>query len=101
MVWLLLAFDLPVKTKAQRKAAAQFRFKLLDDGFEMTQYSVYLRYCGSKNVAAAHIKRITRRLPNRGKVDILQFTDAQYENIVSFDNRGRKIRKTEPQYQLF
>jgi len=101
VVWLLLAFDLPVTSKAQRKAAANFRLRLLDEGFEMAQFSVYLRYCGSKSVAAAHIKRVSQRLPSSGKVDILQFTDKQYENIVSFDNRARKKLSNPSQYQLF
>ena len=99
-MWLLLAFDLPVTTRAERRSAIQFRFSLLDDGFEMAQYSVYLRYCGSKNVARSYIKRVVERLPSHGKVDILQFTDKQYENIVSFDNRSRKQLKNHPQYQL-
>ena len=101
VVWLLLAFDLPVRTRVQRKDAAKFRFSLLDAGFEMSQYSVYLRYCGSKNIAVTHIKRVKERLPAFGKVDILQFTDAQYESIVSFDNRARKVVKSQPQYLLF
>ena len=99
-MWLLLAFDLPVTTPAERKAASQFRFGLLDDGFEMAQYSVYMRYCGSKNIARSHIRKVSERLPKYGKVDILQFTDRQYENIVSFDNGSRKKVKTHPQYQL-
>lgn len=101
VVWLLLAFDLPVTTSAQRRAATRFRLKLLDDGFEMAQFSVYLRYCGSKNIATTHIKKISERLPRHGKVDILQFTDKQYENIVSFDNRSRKILSNPAQFQLF
>lgn len=101
VVWLLLAFDLPVTSPAQRRAATQFRLSLLDDGFEMAQFSVYMRYCGSKNIAATYIKKISKRLPRHGKVDILQFTDKQYENIVSFDNRSRKILANPAQFQLF
>lgn len=97
----MLAFDLPTSTKAEKKAASLFRLRLLDEGFEMAQYSVYLRYCGSKSVAAKHIKRVIGHLPACGKVDILQFTDKQYENIISFDNSSRKILSNPPQYQLF
>ena len=38
-------FDLPTNTKAERRAATQFRKFLLDDGFDMLQYSVYARLC--------------------------------------------------------
>jgi len=48
-MWLYVMFDLPVGTKAERKAATQFRKFLLDEGFEMAQFSVYLRFAVSKN----------------------------------------------------
>ena len=35
MGWLMVAFDLPVGTKAQRKRAHDFREWLKDDGFVM------------------------------------------------------------------
>lgn len=96
----MLAFDLPTSTKAERKAATRFRHQLLDEGFEMAQYSVYLRYCGSTGMAKAITRRISLTLPDRGKIDILQFTDKQYENIVRFDNSARKKMKQEPQLLL-
>jgi len=37
-------FDLPVVEKAERKAATEFRNALLDLGFEMSQFSVYMRF---------------------------------------------------------
>ena len=40
IMWLYVMFDLPVETKAQRKAAAGFRKDLLKDGFSMHQFSV-------------------------------------------------------------
>ena len=39
MGWLVVAFDLPVGSKKQRKAASDFRNYLLDDGFQMMQFS--------------------------------------------------------------
>jgi len=35
MGWLIVAFDLPVGTKGQRKAAHDFREWLKDDGYRM------------------------------------------------------------------
>lgn len=43
-MWCLVMFDLPVKTKRQRHAATVFRNMLLDMGYGMVQYSVYVRY---------------------------------------------------------
>ena len=48
-MWLMVIFDLPVGTKKQRHAATKFRNFLLDQGFSMSQFSVYLRFCGGKD----------------------------------------------------
>ena len=90
IMWIMVLFDLPVLTREERKAATDFRNYLLDEGFQMAQFSVYLRCTPSKEAAAAYIGRIERALPPDGKIDILQFTDRQYENIICFrgDSRG-------------
>ena len=38
MGWMIVAFDLPVGTKEERKAAGDFRKFLLEDGYQMMQY---------------------------------------------------------------
>lgn len=88
IVWLIVLFDLPVGTKPQRSAATRFRHDLLDEGFEMSQYSVYLRHCASKEQADSLARRIELVVPKEGKVHMIQITDKQYENIWTF--RGRK-----------
>ena len=42
---ILVFFDLPVKTKAERRRATRFRKDLIDDGYIMLQLSVYSRIC--------------------------------------------------------
>ena len=88
IVWLIVLFDLPVGTKPQRGAATRFRNDLLDEGFEMSQYSVYLRHCAGKEQASALTRRIEANMPTEGKVHMIQITDKQYENIHTF--RGKK-----------
>ena len=87
-MWMMVLFDLPVVEKAERKEASQFRLFLKDLGFEMAQFSVYIRHTSGKEAVEAYRKKIESALPSQGKVDILQFTDRQYENIISF--RGTK-----------
>ena len=54
------------------------------------------------NEAETYIKRVERALPRTGLVQILNFTDRQYETIVSFDGRTRESKKQNPQqYALF
>lgn len=102
LMWMLVTFDLPVETPAQRKAAAKFRLALLDLGFEMSQLSNYLRFCNGKEQFAAYTRKIEAQLPALGDVYIFQFTDRQYENIVRFSDQGRKAQRKNPsQLALF
>ena len=75
IMWLIIMFDLPVKLKKDQKAAALFRKNLEKDGFVMHQYSVYMRYCGSVESVAVHIKRVRSFAPPTGLVSILSITD--------------------------
>lgn len=101
-MWLVVLFDLPVGTKKQRKAATGFRLQLLDLGFEMTQFSVYLRYCAGKEQADAYQRKIEQAMPSSGKVHIISITDKQYENIRTYYGRNREQSPKNPdQYALF
>lgn len=102
MMWVMVMFDLPVVTKPERKAATRFRNDLLDFGFEMAQFSVYMRFCSGKEMAATITKQVEESVPDGGKVHILYFTDKQYENIVSFRGKEReKAWKNPEQFALF
>ncbi len=101
-MWMMVLFDLPVLTKTERKAAAKFRLFLLDQGFEMSQFSVYMKFCAGKEQAETLTKRVEKNVPATGKVHIVYFTDKQYENIVSFDGRKREPGFRNPeQYSMF
>lgn len=43
MMRLMIMFDLPVDTAVDRKQYRQFRKNLINEGFVMIQYSVYVR----------------------------------------------------------
>jgi CRISPR-associated protein Cas2 len=96
LMWMMVMFDLPVHTAIQRKSATAFRGALLDDGFEMVQLSVYARFCSSKEQTDTHVKRIEAELPEGGKVDILFFTDKQYERMVSYTAGSRQASRKNP-----
>ena len=67
-MWVLAMFDLPTDTKQARRRYTQFRKHLLEDGFTMMQYSVYIRHCASKENAQAHVRRVEREVPPDGEV---------------------------------
>jgi CRISPR-associated protein Cas2 len=89
-------FDLPTDTKSQRKAATKFREFLLDEGFERAQFSVYARFVNGHEGFETRVRRIETYLPDWGDVQILQFTDKQYENIHHYSDQGRRARKKNP-----
>lgn len=84
IMWVLVFFDLPTETKKDRQAATKFRKILLDDGFNMFQFSIYLRHCPSRENAEVHIRRVKGHLPKLGKVGILCITDKQFGQMELF-----------------
>lgn len=99
VMWVLVFFDLPTETKKDRKASADFRKKLIRDGFTMFQFSIYIRHCASMENASVHIKRVRSFLPEYGQVGIMCITDKQFGNIELF--YGRKLQALEtPGQQL-
>jgi CRISPR-associated protein Cas2 len=101
-MWMVVMFDLPVVEKKERKAATDFRNALLDMGFEMSQFSVYMRFCTSAAQVDTLCKRVEESLPQGGKVNVLQFTDRQYERIVTFHGQAKQpANKTPDQFDLF
>lgn len=97
IMWVLVFFDLPTNTKVERKAASNFRKKLLKDGFEMFQFSIYLRHCPSRENAEVHMKRVKRELPKHGKVGILHITDKQFGMMELFHSQKPSPLQPPPQ----
>jgi CRISPR-associated protein Cas2 len=101
-MWITVMFDLPVVEKEERKAATDFRKALLDMGFEMVQFSVYMRFCAGQGQVDTYCRRVENALPNGGKVNIMAITDKQYERIVSYFQRKKQAAKKCPdQFDLF
>jgi CRISPR-associated protein Cas2 len=102
LMWMVVMFDLPVTERAERKAATGFRNSLLDIGFEMSQFSVYMRFCTSQTQVDTLCKQVEAMLPEGGKVNILQFTDKQYERILTFRGKTQQaVKKAPDQFDLF
>ena len=76
-MWVLVMFDLPTETKLQRKIYAKFRKMMLADGFQMFQFSMYIRHCPSRENAEVHAGRVRRILPPKGHVGIMTITNKQ------------------------
>lgn len=89
VMWVLVFFDLPTETKKERKIYAKFRKDILTDGFQMFQFSIYLRHCSSRENADVHVKRVKKILPSKGHIGIICITDKQFGMMEIF--RGKEI----------
>jgi CRISPR-associated protein Cas2 len=89
IMWVLVHFDLPTETKRDRKAYALFRKAIMKDGFQMFQFSMYIRHCSSKENAEVHVKRVKGILPSKGHIGILCITDKQFGMMEIY--RGKEI----------
>lgn len=98
---MLVMFDLPVVEKAERKAATAFRNFLLDQGFNMAQYSIYYRLLSGRDAAIAMERKIQASIPDDGSIHILTITDKQYENIKTFQSRRQGSPRKQDQLTLF
>jgi CRISPR-associated protein Cas2 len=78
IMWILVFFDLPTETKKDRKNYAVFRKKILSDGFQMFQFSMYIRHCSSRENSDVHTQRVKAILPPSGHVGIMCVTDKQF-----------------------
>ena len=100
IMWVWVLFDLPVGTKTERKRATRFRNDLLDIGFEMVQFSVYLRHAWSREKAESYARQVGECVPETGHVQVLFFTDKQYSQSRVFRGRARSESPEEKPRQL-
>lgn len=75
-------FDMPVVTAEERREYSQFRKKLIDDGFIMIQFSIYVRICKNQDDVIKHVTRVKSFAPSRGNIRLLQVTEKQYEQMI-------------------
>lgn len=93
-MWLFVFFDLPVKTKTERRVATRFRKFLLKDGYMMIQFSVYARICNGQDRVDKHLQRLQATIPQKGSVRAMQITDKQYERMKILVGTKKNNEKT-------
>jgi CRISPR-associated protein Cas2 len=96
LMWMMVMYDLPVVEDEDRRIAAKFRKYMEKQGFSMVQYSVYAKFCGTREKADALKQLVEADIPGKGKVSIIMFTDKQFGDIVHLTNRKRIKSKENP-----
>lgn len=87
---LVVFFDLPVITAAQRKNYRKFRKYLIKDGYFMMQESVYSKMVLDGSLADAAITRLKKNKPPSGLVQVLRITEKQYAGIIEIMGDKKK-----------
>lgn len=78
---MMVFFDLPTVTKAERRAYTLFRRFLLNDGYDMIQFSIYGRILNGIDAEEKHMKRLLVNLPPEGSIRVLTVTEKQYASM--------------------
>lgn len=105
-MWIVCMFDIPVRTKTEMRKATRFRNILLDNGFSMKQFSVYIKPCKSLDVSKNVVKKLKYMIPDNGSVTFLYITDKQYmmtDNFLGkhYEENEESIREKNGQLLLF
>lgn len=78
---VLVFFDLPTETKADRREYSRFRRGLIKDGFLMMQESVYCKLALNPTAAQAIMAGVRERRPPKGLVQMLVVTEKQFSRM--------------------
>lgn len=78
---VMVFFDLPTATSAQRREYARFRRGLLKDGFLMLQESVYCKLALNPTAARSIVEAVRAKKPSQGLVQLLTITEKQFSRM--------------------
>ncbi len=78
---MIVFFDLPTITEADRREYRRFRKMLIENGFIMMQESVYCRMVLNQNVQKSVENVIRSEKPNNGVVQLLTVTEKQFAGM--------------------
>ena len=78
---VIVFFDLPVSTVAQRREYSRFRRNLVKDGFIMMQESVYTKLMVTPFVKESVMQMLRKNKPPKGLVCALEVTEKQFSRM--------------------
>ena len=78
---VIVMFDLPVVTSAERREYVQFRKYLIKNGFLMMQESIYCKLTQNTSAADWIIENLKKNKPSSGLVQAMKVTEKQYSKI--------------------
>lgn len=91
-MYIMIFFDLPTFTKNDKRQYLQFRKFLINEGFFMIQYSIYMKVCHREKVKS-NLNRVANNLPQNGNIRSLEVTEKQYQNMKLLLGKKKKNEK--------
>ena len=88
-MWLLTFYDMPVRTKEQRRTHTRWRHRLLREGFHRLQLSVYGKHFRNAASSRACTHRLCQSLPSKGEVRFLTVTERQMEKMLVYQGHNQ------------
>ncbi len=79
---IIIMFDLPVGTAAERREYSRFRKFLIKNGFLMMQESVYCKLVQNSSMGDAVVENVQKNKPETGLVQLLKVTEKQYSKMI-------------------
>ena len=92
---IIVLYDLPTLTKKNRKDSHYFHKYLLNNGYYMLQFSVYVKLCHTLDYAQESAQKLEKNCPKLGNVRYLIITEKQFRNmkmIVGKETAQEKIK---------
>jgi len=78
---MIIFFDLPTITMADRRNYTKFRKFLIEEGFIMQQFSVYTKLALNNSIIQSTKLKIDKHKPENGLVQMLTITEKQFAGI--------------------
>ena len=78
---MLIFFDLPTETQADRRSYRRFRKMLIQNGFLMLQESVYCKLLLNTSAEKTAAEVIRKNKPPKGLVQMLTITEKQFSKM--------------------
>ena len=78
---VIVMFDLPVGSSAERREYSVFRKYLIKSGFCMMQESIYCKMAVNSTMADTIVNNIRKNKPKYGLVQVLRITEKQFASM--------------------
>ena len=95
-MWLMVQFDLPMESKAERLAYRRLRKALRFFGFDDLQKSVYARWEDSEETAETTIARLAEWIPEEGDVSLFRLSERTMNNATFYVDGKKSEAPTPP-----